>query len=342
MAKNATYKAGVIAAGAIAQACHIPGYAKDSRSNFAAFADPAKARHTEVLKRYPRAKGYTDYREMLKKEQLDVVSVCTPNYLHAEATIAALEAGCHVLCEKPMAVTLREADRMIAAAKKAKRKLMVGFTHRLYRGPETCKKLLMGNAIGKPFMIRVRFAHGGPIPGWAKDDWFYDKKQAFGGAMFDMGIHAIDQCLWLMGPVASVSATAATLVKKINVDDNAVLMLEFESGALGYVEAGWTSQPGFNGIEIYGVKGSIICDYAKGLQLCTGKASAGSDSVATWKVLDKKPATGGWPVEIAYWLDVVEEKVPFSMDGQAGKDALAVALAAYKSNSTGRKVSVRG
>ncbi len=243
MAKSTKYRAGVIGAGAISQALHLPGYRKDRRATLVAFADPAVARHAEVLEAYPRLWAYSDYKKMLASEDLDVVSVASPNVFHAEQAIAALRAGCHVLCEKPIATTLRDANRMIAASKKARKKLMIGFTHRMLTGPQRCKRLLSEKAIGKPFMIRVRLAHGGPYPGWAKNSWFYNKELSAGGAMLDMGIHAIDLCHWLMGPIASVSATAATLIKKIEVDDNALLQLEFGTGALGYIEVGWTSLP---------------------------------------------------------------------------------------------------
>ena len=341
MPHGARFRAGVVGAGAIAQACHLPGYVNNTHTVLAAFADPAPARHKEIARLFPGVRGYATAVEMLAKERLDVVSVCTPNKYHAACTIAALNAGCHVLCEKPIAASLQEADRMIAAAKRARKKLMIGFSHRLYRGPIACKKLLQAKAIGRPFMVRVRFAHGGPYPGWAKDKWFYDPEQAVGGAMLDMGIHAIDIALWLYGPITAVSAKAATLVKRIPVDDNAVLLLEFASGALGYIEVGWTSKPGFSGFELYGTEGSLICDYNRGLQLCSGKASAGTDSVTEWKTIDDSPASGGWPIEIDYWMDVVTGKEKLTMDGAAGRAALEVALAAYKSSRTGKRVAIR-
>lgn len=341
MAKPKRYRAAVIGAGAIAQACHMPGYAANPNVELVAFVDPVRARHREIAEQFPGVRGYTRLGELFSSEEIDVVSVCTPNAYHAECTIAALEAGCHVLCEKPMATTLREADRMIETARRARRTLMIGFTHRLYRGPAKCRELLQRKVIGKPFMIRVRFAHGGPYPGWAKDKWFYDPKLAAGGAMLDMGIHAIDIALWLFGPVSAVSAKAATLIKKIAVDDNAVLLLEFASGALGYIEAGWTSKPGFNGIEIYGTEGTLVCDYARGLQLCAGKASAGSVSVQEWSMIDNEPATGGWSIEMDYWMNVVMGRTPLTMDGAAGRAALEVALAAYKSSKTGRRIALR-
>jgi len=133
---------------------------------------------------------------------------------------------------------------------------------------------------------------------------------------------------------------AATLIKKIEVDDNALMILEFNSGALGYIEVGWTSKPGFTGFEIYGTKGSLICDYIKGLYLCGGKASAGADSTIEWKTLDKNPTNGGWAVEIDHWMDVVTGRERLTMTGKAGRDALEVALAAYKSSKTGRRIAV--
>jgi predicted dehydrogenase len=331
-------RAGVISAGAIAQACHLPGYAKNRNVELVAVADPSETRHKEVLAGYPDLRTYKTARAMLATEDLDVVSVCSPNTYHAKQVIAALESGCHVLCEKPMALKLDDADAMMDAAKRARKKLMIGFTHRLLRGNQRCKQMLKERALGKPFMMRVRFAHGGPMAGWAKSGWFYNKRLAGGGALLDMGIHAIDLCHWMMGPIKSVSGTTATLVKKISVDDNAVLNLEFKNGALGYIEVGWTSQPGFVGTEIYGTKGSLINHYLTGLKLCSGKASAGTDDVTKWTTLDRKPATGGWPVEIDTWIDVVRGKTPLTMSGKDGRAALEVALAAYQSSRTGKRI----
>jgi UDP-N-acetylglucosamine 3-dehydrogenase len=338
--KTKPYRAGLIGAGAIAHACHAPGYERSQGAQLVAAADPSPARHRELREAYPGVKLYWDYRTMLESEGLDVVSVCSPNCYHAKQAIAALEAKCHVLCEKPMAVTLGEAERMQAAARKARRKLMVGFTHRLYAGPQRCKQLLKERALGKPFMVRVRFAHEGPYPGWARDRWFYDPALAAGGALLDMGIHAIDLCRWLIGPIASVQARTATLAKKIAVDDNAVLLLEFTTGALGYIEVGWTSKPGFAGLEIYGSKGSLICDYFKGLQQVKGAMKASGGHAPEWETLEPEPTRGGWDIEIDHWIDVLQGRAKLEMDATAGREALAVALAAYESNKTGRRINL--
>lgn len=338
--KKKKYRAGVIGCGAIAQECHLPGYANHKQVELVACADPSLARHAEIEAAFPGVRAYADHREMLAKESLDIVSVCSPNKFHAAQAIAALNAKCHVLCEKPMATTLKEADRMIEAARRARRKLMIGFTHRLFSGNKVCKDLLTERRIGKPFMIRARMAHGGPYPGWAKNNWFYKKELAAGGVLMDMGIHAIDQCLWLMGPIVSVQAIAATLVKKISVDDNALLLLEFKSGALGYIDVGWTSKPGFTGLEIYGTEGTLLCDYVRGLQLCEGELSPSGEHTTHWRMLEKNPIEGGWEIEIPYWIDTVTGKERLTCNGKAGRAALEIALTAYKSSKSGKRIAI--
>ena len=342
MARQRPYRAALIGAGAIAQACHAPGYARRSDVELVAFADPVLARHEEMAAAYPDVQAYSDYHAMLTDVKPEVVSICTPNVHHCRATLRALEAKAHVLCEKPIAMTLREAEQMIDAAAAVRRKLMVGFTHRLFAGPMRAKALLEGGAIGRPFMIRVRFAHGGPYPGWAKDDWFYKPVQAGGGALFDMGIHAIDLCHWLVGPISTVQARCATLAKDIAVEDNAVLLLEFTGGeALGYIECGWTSRPGFSGFELYGSEGTIICDYREGLARLRGEDRPDGTEDAQWEVVEPDPTAGGWDTEIDYWIDVVAGRTQNTLDGLAGREALAVALAAYTSDRTGRRTQVR-
>ena len=253
--------AAVIGCGAIAQNLHLPGYHKRADVGRIIGVDPEPARLDEVRAAFRVDATYADYRDLLARERPDVVSVCSPNVFHAEQAIAALQAGAHVLLEKPMALSLTEARAIAVAAEAAERSVMIGFSHRLYRGNQKVKALIEAGTIGAPFMVRVRFAHNGPFPGWAKSDWFYDPARAGGGALLDMGIHAIDLCQWFVGPITAVTALMATLRKPIQVDDNAVLALTFGENALGYIEVGWTSGPGFLGYEIYGDEGSIINDY---------------------------------------------------------------------------------
>jgi len=342
MAKQ--FKVGVIGCGSMAQAVHLPGYAKCRGVELTAACDPVRLRHNEARQICSKLRTFTDYRKMLQAEQLDVISVTSPNKFHAEHAIAALEHGAHVLLEKPPALSMKEISQIKAAVKKSKRKLIVGFTHRFVRGNRRIHKLLADGAIGAPFMIRIRLAHRGPYPGWAKSNWFYNPKLAGGGALFDMGIHAIDQAIWQIGPIKSVQAVAQTLRKKIKVEDNAVLLLEFaKTKALGYIEAGWTSPSGFVGIEIMGDKGSIIEDLkANQVRLTTGDVSPDIRKPAKLRtrVIDKDPLCTGWSTEISDVVKALRQNSDLGIGIDAGAQSLAVALAAYESSKTGRRVVV--
>jgi predicted dehydrogenase len=338
-----TWNAGVIGCGSIAQHLHLPGYARTPGVKVAAACDPEPARHKEVKKAFPDISLYPGYREMIKAHDLDVVSIASPNKFHAEHAIAALNSGAHVLLEKPAALSMTEVGKIKKAAKNNKRKVIVGFSQRFYRGNAKIHQLLKAGTIGEPYMLRIRFAHSGPFPGWAKDEWFYDPKKAGGGAMLDMGIHAIDLAQWFIGPISSVQSTAATLRKKIRVDDNALLIFEFaRKKAMGYIEIGWTSPAGFTGVEIMGDAGYIVSDYHSSMRVTTGKVTPDlkKKPKLSTRVVDNAPTTGGWAVEVAECVKAFRKNSDLGCGIDAGSSALAVALAAYESSRTGKRVKV--
>jgi predicted dehydrogenase len=342
MARQAV-RAGVIGCGAIAQALHLPGYAGCSGVSLVAASDPDPARRREVERVFPDICTYADHRRMLKAEDLGVVSVASPNRYHAAHACEALVAGADVFLEKPPALSMAEVDEIRRAERRTGRHVIVGFTQRFIRGNRRAKKALNQGAIGEPYMIRVRFAHSGPIPGWAKSDWFHNPKLAGGGALWDMGIHAIDLVLWLMGPIRAVQATCQTLRKEIRVEDNAVVLAEFAGRrALGYLEVGWTSPSGFYGWEICGDEGSLTFDYQGKLTIQQGRRDpSGKVRGIRERVLDDKPTTGGWPWEIRDVMRALAAEDDMGMGMKAGARAVAVGVAAYKSARTGNRVAVR-
>lgn len=340
-----TWNAAVIGCGSIAQHLHLPGYAKCPGVKLVAACDPERAQRKEAEKLCPGLRTYDDYRKMLSAERVNVVSVASPNCFHAVHACAALRAGAHVLLEKPAATDLKEIARIKQAVQASRRRLVVGFSHRFRRGNQRIQRLLKDGVIGEPYMIRVRLAHTGPLPGWAKSDWFYDPKLARGGAMLDMAIHAIDLALWHLGPVRSVQAVVKNLRKKIKVEDNAVLLLEFaKTRALGYIEAGWTSPAGFNGVEIMGDNGYIVEDYAGAgtVTVMTGKVTPDARIKTRFvtKVVDREADKGFWAVEIAEVVKAFRRNSDLGCNIDAGGAALAVALAGYESWRTGKRVTL--
>lgn len=338
------WKAGVIGCGSIARALHMPGYMRTPGVKLVAGCDTvAKQRRDAVAMVGEGLRTYADYREMLAAEPLDVVSVATPNKFHAEQAVAALEAGAHVILEKPAAVNMREIERIRQAVRRSGRLLVMGFSHRFHRGNNRMRKLIQEGAIGEPYMIRIRFAHRGPWPGWARSDWFYNPELAGGGALLDMGIHAIDQCHWLLGPIRSIQAQTATLRKNIRVDDNALLLLEFKKpNALGYIDVGWTSPAGFIGIEIMGDQGFLRQDYAGMTTLTTGKISPDTKVKPKLKtrIIDRDPRKGGWNTEITEIVRAMRQGSDMGCGIDAGGASLAVALAAYESSRTGKRIQL--
>lgn len=335
---------GVIGAGSIGNV-HLTGYAKARGAvKIQAITDTNPKRLAEMGEKFKvtPAHLYSDYKQMLANEKLDVASICTPNAFHYECAAAAIKAGLHTLMEKPMVLTNEQAKTLRKLATNKKQKLMVAFSHRFVQTNLVGRKLIDDGAIGKPFMIRVRYSHGGPYPGWAQGDWFYKKKLAGGGALLDMGIHAIDICQFFIGPITSVDAQVRCLRKNIEVDDNAVMLLDFGPRAqcLGYIECGWTSKGGFVGLEIYGDKGTLILDLFRGPTLIAGEHKPdGREELVTRKVkIPKGPSH--WPLQMENWVKYLKgEPTVTKIPGiDEGTSSLAVALAAQESSRTGRRV----
>jgi len=240
-------KVAVVGCGSIAKHRHILEYGVNSNVELVAFCDPIIERAEHYATTYG-GKAYSSYQDMLKQEKVDAVSVCTPNYLHAEVSIAAANAGAHVLVEKPMASTEAEALAMIEAAKANNVMLMVGHNQRLMPPHVKAKEILESGVLGKVLTFRTSFGHPGP-EGWSVDgkgSWFFRKEEAIMGAMGDLGVHKSDLIRWLLNDeVTEVGAFINTLHKEdTDVDDNATCILRMKSGAIGTLIASWTYYKG--------------------------------------------------------------------------------------------------
>jgi UDP-N-acetylglucosamine 3-dehydrogenase len=236
-------KIGVIGSGSIASHRHLTEYAANESVEIVAVCDIVKERADEAARTY-NAKSYTDYKELLANQEIDAVSVCTPNYLHAQVSIDALNAGKHVLCEKPMATSKTEAQGMIKAAGENQKKLMIAHNQRFVSSHVQAKELIESGEVGKIYSFRTVFGHAGP-EAWSVDgtnSWFFKKEKAFIGAMGDLGVHKTDLLRYLLGEeITEVAAFVETSAKiGADVDDNAVCVLKTESGIIGTLAASWS------------------------------------------------------------------------------------------------------
>ena len=260
-------KVGIIGCGKIAQVRHIPEYTANPDTEVYGFYDLNLARAEELAKKYG-GKAYASYEELLADPEIEAVSVCVANHAHAEISIAALKAGKHVLCEKPMAITLEECEAMVAAAKESGKYLMIGQNQRLAKAHMKARELIRQGAIGKVLTFRTIFGHGGPET-WSvdpgKNTWFFDKTKAAMGAMADLGIHKTDMIQYVLDTmIVKTQAVLTTLDKRdatgqlIGVDDNAICIYQMENGVIGTMTASWTYYAAEdNTTVIYGTKGEL-------------------------------------------------------------------------------------
>ena len=259
-------RVGIIGCGKIAQVRHLPEYAANPNAEIVAYYDKNRARAEEMAAKYGGS-VCDSYFDLLNRDDIDAVSVCVENRSHAEISTAALYAGKHVLCEKPMAVTLAECESMVAAAERNGKYLMIGHNMRFDPVHRRAKQLLDRGVIGDVITFRAVLGNAGP-EGWSVDEgtWFFDKNKAALGALSDMGIHKVDLIQYLLGQkVIETTAKVVTLNKRddngklISVDDNALCILKMSGGALGTMAASWTVYGHeCQSTVLYGTKGLMM------------------------------------------------------------------------------------
>lgn len=278
--------------------------------------------------------AYSDLEPILKRNDVDIIDICTPTNTHAKYAIASMEAGKHVFVEKPIALSLKDADAMINSAKRNKVKLMVGHVLRFFPEYMKIKELVSQGMIGEPVIART--FRGGPIPEWSP--WFLDKNQS-GGVAVDLAIHDVDFLMWTFDQrIERVYAKVKRLVhKNITAEDYALITLKFEKGGIALVEANWALPKQFPftmKIEIDGTKGMIMSDNQSSVpvRLITNDITAGfAPERLPWR-----PAIHPFPVdpfyrELKHFVECIREnKIPMT-DGEVARRSLEVCLAALKS-----------
>ncbi len=262
-------KIGVIGVGGMGRG-HVKDFNTSPDCEVTACADLADSNLDAVKEKSPSIKTYTNYQEMLDKENLDAVSIVTPNKLHKLITLDAINAGCHVLCEKPMALNAKEAVDMKNAADKAGKQLMIHFNHRMSPDIRVLKQAIDDGRIGTPYMGRSVWHRRWGMPGFG--GWFGQKALSGGGPLIDLGVHRLDMALYLMNYPKPVSVSGAAFYKfgiseaqkenkKFDVEDSAAGFIRFENGAVLTLEASWVvgiGQQELMETRIFGDKGGLV------------------------------------------------------------------------------------
>ena len=339
---------GIIGCGKIAQVRHIPEYAENKDARLVGFYDINQDRAAALAAKHGGT-AYATVEELLANPEIDAVSICAANFAHAELTIAALKAGKHVLCEKPMAITLEECETMVEEAKKNNKFLMIGHNQRLAKAHSVARKLIVDGLIGDIVTFRTTFGHGGPET-WSVDPglntWFFDKSRAAMGAMADLGIHKTDLIQFLTGQkVVRTTARVTTLDKKdatgnlIGVDDNAICIYEMSGGAFGTMTASWTYYGAEdNSTVLYGTKGimRIYDDPAISIKVILADGSKISYDVEAIQTNDNQTKSG----VIDLWMESLVNNTEPEISGESALAAMRAVFASIKSSETGKAVEI--
>lgn len=255
-------RVGVIGLGSIGR-IHIASW-KANGVTPVAFADAVPAALEATVAEHG-GKAFNDGIALIENGSVDIVSICTPPRFHRELGIAAAKAGIAVLCEKPLAMTLDDAQAMVAAVEASGSLFMVGFCHRFEPAIEKLKAMIEAGKLGEVMTFRNRFAG---LMANAHETWFSNPAVSGGGALADTSIHSIDMFRYLVGDVVGVQAMTSTRETAhgpaLKVEDTGVILLRTANGELGVIESSWRTPPGEWSVTIYGTKGSAVVDYGDG------------------------------------------------------------------------------
>ncbi len=347
MAGSGRVKVGIIGSGFEAD-IHAESFRiMPDEAEVVAVASPTPGNAAKLAKNYGIPRAFSDYREMLAEKDIEMVTITAPNRLHAQMTVDIAEAGKHVVCEKPLCMTLEEADLMIDTCKQQGVLLM--YAEELFFTPKYVKAKEMADqgAFGKVYQVKQSEKHFGPHA-----PWFWDVAQSGGGVFMDMGCHGIAFCYWFLGrpAIKNVFCHMATQVHadKTKGEDDSICILEFEGGAVGLIEDSWARRGGMEDrIEIHGEGGVTYADLHMGNALPTYSEAGYGYAV------EKAPSTQGWtypvfeelwnygfPQEMHHFARCVRGKEEPQATGEDGRVVQEVLYAGYQSAGSGCKVNL--
>jgi predicted dehydrogenase len=288
------------------------------------------------------AEPYRDFAAFLAHKPMDLVMLGTPSGLHAEQGIAAAQGGLHVLTEKPIDITTKNADALIAAADKAKVKLGVIFQDRLKPNIELLKRWLDRGLLGKLLLVDARVKWYRPPDYYSNSRWRGTFALDGGGALINQAIHTVDLLVWLLGDVARVEARTATVLHKLDAEDTAVANLEFASGAVGTLLATTAAYPGYpRRLEITGTEGTVILEHDRILAadlrnppqdlagIATGDSNQSASSAAVTDI-------SGHKAILEDFLHAIANNIQPICNGREGRRSLALVEAIYNSARNSR------
>jgi len=359
MTKDGKIGIGIIGFGGIAKGAHAPGYRRiPDQCEILAAADILPERLDEAKgEKWNIPLVFEDYKKLLEMPEIDAVSVCTPNYVHMQPTLDAFAAGKHVLCEKPMAINAEQGKQMVEAAKKAGKKLQIGYNMRFSAGAQALKRAMEAGVLGDVYFARARALRRRGVPSWGV---FIEKDKQGGGPLIDIGVHITDMTLWLMGHPRPVSVSGQTYTKfgtkegvlgmwgawdpkKYTVEDFATEFIRFDNGATMTIESSFIANLDKERFDthLFGTgAGAFLDANASQFQLFREEFGTLTDATPGW--LPRVESSHGEEIK-AFVKAVKENRTVQEMGAATGEQGLLVTQimdGIYKSGEQGKEVPI--
>jgi predicted dehydrogenase len=345
---------GVIGCGWIGHGTHVPVLSENPKARLVAICDANEVLLKKTGDKYGIQNRFRDYRELLDSGLVEAVSICTPTTTHSEIALTATKAGIHVLCEKPLASNLPEAQLVASAVRDKKTCFMVGYNYRFLPNHIKAKDLVHSGKIGQPILIRGELVAPGPYRNGANESEVAMEAEKRKGCLFDLGSHIADLFIWIMGDPIDVYAAFVSIGDSVLFDRTAVAMVRFKSNVLGTIAVTWQNLPDYEAmsdarvIEIIGTKGKIDSEFFGPSLFFYSSDSItskirGRIRMTPMKVNPNVPddaLKSSYKKEIDSFLDAVisSEQPPVTVDD--GIRALRLVVSAYESAKLGRAVTL--
>jgi myo-inositol 2-dehydrogenase/D-chiro-inositol 1-dehydrogenase len=329
-------RVGIVGAGTMGQA-HAAAW-KNLASKGAELAGfLSRSGSAEKLAKEYNVKHYTDYASMLA--DVDIVDLCVPTDRHKDMTVEAAQAGKHVICEKPIALTLDDGRAMIDACEKAGVRLFIAHVLRFIPEYASAQAVVASGQIGKPAVIRLTRASYPPHK--AIDNWFLDEVRS-GGMILDLMIHDYDYARWIAGDVTRVYARSARAMRPEAEGDYALVTLRFASGAIAHIEGGWAYPPGFfrTSIDIAGTDGLLEWSSDRTQPVQTHLKEAAVEQAGEVALPPSFESESPFDIQLGHFYDALVHNKPFSISARDALAALQIGLAARKALVSGQAVSI--
>jgi len=334
---------GLVGCGFWANEMHIPAFLKIAGVKVAGVASRSSESAEHTAKRFGLDFWTTDYRELIMRPDVDLVDILTPNHLHAPIAAEAAAHGKHVVCIKPLATTLNDADAMLSAADRAGTKVYyaenVPFIPSLVRAREIVRE----GGIGDVIRVKACEGIGGP-----HSAWFFDHDAAGGGAIIDMAVHGIAFCRWMAeSEVRTVYAEAGSFVHfgRTGDEDTAVLTMRFENGVIGQSEDSWSLAGAMDSrFEVFGTRGRIVVDnlHRQPIQVQSEVGYSAGEKGWSFPLPLSADINDGQLAMLEHFVRCAVEGEPCRSTGADGRRILAAVAAAYRSIRSGRAEEVEG